>query len=120
MFKYDWSRFDAKLGLIFMIGMIVVFGLMEQLGFSMLVAGISALLAWLTVIMVPNRKWGEHILGLVIYLVGGILFGVMAKESTHKLVLAAEGMGETLAMLTWIVFGACPWRNANYRLNTDT
>lgn len=35
-----------------------------------------------------------------------LLFGLSAKESTHKLVLTAEGMGETLAMLTWIVFGA--------------
>lgn len=37
---------------------------------------------------------------------GGILFGLLAGESTHQLVLAAEGTGETLAMLTWIVFGA--------------
>ncbi len=47
-----------------------------------------------------------HGSGYIAAFVGGILFGVLAKESTHKLVLAAEGMGETLAMLTWIVFGA--------------
>ena len=46
-----------------------------------------------------------HGSGYIAAFTGGILFGLLAKESTHKLVLAAEGMGETLAMLTWIVFG---------------
>lgn len=35
-----------------------------------------------------------------------MLFGFMAGDATHKLVLAAEGTGETLAMLTWLLFGA--------------
>jgi len=47
-----------------------------------------------------------HGSGYIAAFVGGILFGLLAKKSTHKLVLAAEGMGETMAMLTWIVFGA--------------
>ena len=47
-----------------------------------------------------------HGSGYIAAFTGGILFGLIAKESTHKLVMAAEGMGETLAMLTWIVFGA--------------
>jgi NhaP-type Na+/H+ or K+/H+ antiporter len=47
-----------------------------------------------------------HGSGYIAAFAGGILFGALAKESTHKLVLAAEGMGETLAMLTWIVFGS--------------
>ena len=36
---------------------------------------------------------------------GGLLFGILAKEKTHDLVLAAEGTGETLALVTWIMFG---------------
>jgi NhaP-type Na+/H+ or K+/H+ antiporter len=47
-----------------------------------------------------------HGSGYIAAFVGGLLFGFFAKESTHKLVLAAEGTGETLAMMTWIVFGA--------------
>ena len=47
-----------------------------------------------------------HGSGYIAAFTGGILFGLLARESTHKLVLAAEGTGETLAMLTWIVFGA--------------
>jgi len=35
-----------------------------------------------------------------------LLFGFMAKDDTHKLVLAAEGTGETLALVTWMMFGA--------------
>jgi hypothetical protein len=30
MFRYDWSRFDAKMGQIFMVGALVVFNLMGR------------------------------------------------------------------------------------------
>ena len=74
MFRYDWSRFNAKLGLIFMVGVFVVFNLMRRFDFAMFAAGISALLAWITIILVPNRTWRQHILGLVVYLaVGAVL-----------------------------------------------
>ena len=47
-----------------------------------------------------------HGSGYIAAFSGGVLFGIVARESTHKLVLNAEGMAETLAMLTWIIFGA--------------
>ena len=47
-----------------------------------------------------------HGSGYIAAFVGGILFGFIARKDTHKLVMAAEGVGETLAMMTWIVFGA--------------
>ena len=47
-----------------------------------------------------------HGSGYIAAFTGGLLFGFMAKESTHKLVLAAEGTGETLALMTWMLFGA--------------
>jgi len=47
-----------------------------------------------------------HGSGYIAAFTGGILFGILAKESTHKMVHAAEGMGETLALMTWVVFGA--------------
>jgi NhaP-type Na+/H+ or K+/H+ antiporter len=47
-----------------------------------------------------------HGSGYIAAFTGGLLFGHIAKEQTHKLVLAAEGMGETLALLTWLLFGA--------------
>ncbi len=47
-----------------------------------------------------------HGSGYIAAFTGGLLFGFKAKEATHRLVLASEGTGETLALLTWFVFGA--------------
>jgi NhaP-type Na+/H+ or K+/H+ antiporter len=47
-----------------------------------------------------------HGSGYIAAFVGGLVFGYKAKEATHKLVLAAEGIGETLALMTWMVFGS--------------
>lgn len=100
----------------------------REIGIGLAVGlGITAIAVWLTR-MCARRGWiteiwiqlpvimlaitcfttaqSLHGSGYIAAFVGGILFGMLAKESTHKLVLAAEGMGETLAMLTWIVFGA--------------
>jgi NhaP-type Na+/H+ or K+/H+ antiporter len=47
-----------------------------------------------------------HGSGYIAAFTGGLLFGFKAKDATHRLVLAAEGTGETLALMTWLVFGA--------------
>ena len=47
-----------------------------------------------------------HGSGYIAAFTGGLLFGYLAKKGTHKLVLAAEGTGETLALVTWMLFGA--------------
>jgi NhaP-type Na+/H+ or K+/H+ antiporter len=47
-----------------------------------------------------------HGSGYIAAFTGGLLFGFKAKDATHRLVLPAEGTGETLALLTWLVFGA--------------
>ncbi len=47
-----------------------------------------------------------HGSGYIAAFSGGLLFGYCAKEMTHKLVHAAEGIGETLALITWLLFGA--------------
>ena len=44
--------------------------------------------------------------GFIAAFVGGLLFGGLAKDHKHHLLLAAEGTGDTLALLTWVVFGA--------------
>ena len=43
--------------------------------------------------------------GFIAAFVGGLLFGALAKRHKHTLLLAAEGTGDTLALLTWVVFG---------------
>jgi len=44
--------------------------------------------------------------GFIASFVGGLLFGWMAGDRRHGLLLAAEGTGDTLALLTWVAFGA--------------
>ncbi|WP_426417960.1 cation:proton antiporter [Aestuariirhabdus sp. LZHN29] len=44
--------------------------------------------------------------GFIAAFAGGLLFGVLAGEHKHGLLLAAEGTGDTLALTTWVVFGA--------------
>lgn len=47
-----------------------------------------------------------HGSGYIAAFVGGMLFGWLTKSKTHKLVLAGEATAETLALVTWVVFGA--------------
>jgi NhaP-type Na+/H+ or K+/H+ antiporter len=47
-----------------------------------------------------------HGSGYIAAFVGGLLFGRLAGDSTHQMVQAGEGIGELLAMATWIMFGA--------------
>lgn len=44
--------------------------------------------------------------GFVACFVGGLLAGAIAKEHKHRLLAAAEGTGDVLALLTWVIFGA--------------
>jgi NhaP-type Na+/H+ or K+/H+ antiporter len=44
--------------------------------------------------------------GFIACFVGGMLFGKLSKHHKHKLILAAEGTGDALALITWVVFGA--------------
>lgn len=47
-----------------------------------------------------------HGSGFIAAFVGGLLFGYIARGDAHDLVLHTEGLGETLSMLTWALFGA--------------
>jgi NhaP-type Na+/H+ or K+/H+ antiporter len=47
-----------------------------------------------------------HGSGYIAAFTGGLLFGSLAGKATHKLVHTAEGIGETLALVTWVLFGA--------------
>ena len=44
--------------------------------------------------------------GFIAAFVGGLLFGALVTEHKHTLLVAAEGTGDTLAAITWIIFGA--------------
>ena len=44
--------------------------------------------------------------GFIAAFAGGLFFGGIVKRHKHVLLLAAEGTGDTLALITWVVFGA--------------
>jgi NhaP-type Na+/H+ or K+/H+ antiporter len=44
--------------------------------------------------------------GFIACFVGGMLFGGLEKQHKSRLLLAAEGTGDTLSLITWVVFGA--------------
>lgn len=43
--------------------------------------------------------------GFIAAFVGGLLFGALVKRHKHDLLRAAEGAGEALLLLTWVLFG---------------
>ena len=44
--------------------------------------------------------------GFIATFVGGLFFGGITKHRKHELLLAAEGSGDVLALITWVIFGA--------------
>lgn len=48
---------------------------------------------------------GLHGSGYIAAFTGGMLFGSLAKKAKHQLVMPGEGIGESLAMMTWLIFG---------------
>ncbi|MEJ2233731.1 MAG: cation:proton antiporter [Syntrophobacterales bacterium] len=44
--------------------------------------------------------------GFIAAFSGGLLFGVLTKQHREEFLLAAEGIGDTLALITWVIFGA--------------
>lgn len=44
--------------------------------------------------------------GFIASFAGGLIFGSLAKQHKHALLLAAEGTGDTLTLITWVIFGA--------------
>jgi NhaP-type Na+/H+ or K+/H+ antiporter len=44
--------------------------------------------------------------GFIAAFIGGLMFGRSKTQDKHGLLLAAEGTGDTFALLTWVIFGA--------------
>ena len=44
--------------------------------------------------------------GFIAAFSGGLLFGVLAKQHREAFLRAAEGTGDTMALITWVIFGA--------------
>jgi NhaP-type Na+/H+ or K+/H+ antiporter len=44
--------------------------------------------------------------GFIASFVGGLVFGAMERQGVHSRLLQAEGVGDALALFTWVAFGA--------------
>ena len=44
--------------------------------------------------------------GFIAAFCGGLLFGIMEKDLKEEFLRAADGTGDTLALITWVIFGA--------------
>jgi NhaP-type Na+/H+ or K+/H+ antiporter len=44
--------------------------------------------------------------GFIAAFSGGLLFGILAKEARDEFLRAAEATGDTMALITWVIFGA--------------
>ncbi|MGD8375713.1 MAG: cation:proton antiporter [Acidobacteriota bacterium] len=44
--------------------------------------------------------------GFIASFSGGLLFGALARERKERLLRPAEGIGDTLALITWVLFGS--------------
>lgn len=100
----------------------------EELGIGLLVGVGMTLVASALVIWCRKRGWiskiwiqvttpalaiacfavaqSVHGSGYIAAFTGGLTFGLVMKHHVHDLVHAAEGLGETLALMTWLLFGA--------------
>ena len=108
--------------------------LVEELGIGLLV-GISTSYIGASLIKACHKKgwitdvWSQNIVlslalscfalaqelggsGYIAAFTGGLLFGYLLKEHKHQLLLPTEGIGEIMALLTWLLFGALVIGNA--------
>ncbi|WP_144208214.1 cation:proton antiporter [Shewanella donghaensis] len=108
--------------------------LVEELGIGLLV-GLTTSFIGASLIKICHKKgwitdvWSQNIVlslalscfalaqelggsGYIAAFSGGLLFGYLCHESKHKLLLPTEGIGEIMALLTWLLFGALVIGNA--------
>jgi NhaP-type Na+/H+ or K+/H+ antiporter len=58
--------------------------------------------------------------GFISSFTGGLLFGRLAGEKKEGLLLSAEGTGDTLALITWVVFGSAVVGHSIERVTWET
>ncbi len=102
--------------------------LLEEVGIGVLTGVVLTLAAVLILRLSKRREWLSHTWvkitvvalaftcfgaaqalggsGFIAAFTGGLLFGGLLKSHREELLGAAEGLGDTFALLTWVLFGA--------------
>ena len=100
----------------------------EEIGIGLAVGLVLTALAAMLLKYARNQKWLTHTWiqipvvalalgcfavaqflggsGFIAAFSGGLLFGILAKQARDEFLLAAEGTGDTMALITWVIFGA--------------
>jgi NhaP-type Na+/H+ or K+/H+ antiporter len=93
----------------------------EEIGIGLAVGLVLTTLAGLLLKFARGQQWLTHTwiqvpvvaLALGCFAVaqwlggsGFILFGILAKQARDEFLRAAEGTGDTMALITWVIFGA--------------
>ena len=100
----------------------------EEIGIGLAVGLVLTLIAARLLKVAWHRKWLTHTWiqipvvalalacfataqllggsGFIASFTGGLLFGVLAKRERDEFLRAAEGTGDTLALITWMIFGS--------------
>jgi NhaP-type Na+/H+ or K+/H+ antiporter len=100
----------------------------REIGVGALAGGVLAYLGVQAIRLSARRVWGSEVWrqlpvigmaltcfataqalggsGFIACFVGGLVAGAMARREKHEYLLAAEGFGRVLSLLTWVTFGA--------------
>jgi NhaP-type Na+/H+ or K+/H+ antiporter len=100
----------------------------EEIGIGLAVGLVLTAMAVLLLKFVKGQKWLTHTWiqipvvalafgcfgvaqflggsGFIAAFSGGLLFGVLTKQHREEFLCAAEGTGDTLALITWVIFGS--------------
>jgi NhaP-type Na+/H+ or K+/H+ antiporter len=100
----------------------------EEIGIGLAVGLVLTILAALLLKIAKGRDWLTHTWiqipvvalalscfglaqflggsGFIAAFSGGLLFGLLAKQARDEFLRAAEGIGDTMALITWVIFGA--------------
>ena len=89
LFHFKWAAFDSTAGLNYAIGIVIVYILSTWFGASWFVAGICALLCWLT--DVPGLR-KNRVLGMTAFAVGGAVLTLLAGWLGTDLVQQVAGI----------------------------
>ncbi|CUK03995.1 hypothetical protein RUE5091_02574 [Ruegeria denitrificans] len=81
MMRFDWSKVDLKLGLWFAVVSFVVMNLAQFRDAAWMTAGLSALLAWLPLLLTQHRHVPSGIAAILVYLVAGCILSFIGHAS---------------------------------------
>lgn len=92
MIRFEWSNIDLRLGIWFAIVTFAVMGLGQFLEATWVTAGLSALLAWVPLLLLDHKHLRSGTIALLVYILGAAILSVLAH------VLSASESGRIISV----------------------